>query len=99
MPPRFLLDELTQLFPRVVLRPGTDFRDFAQMPVDQTHELDAVDHGIQIVLCIAVALVEVVEVDLRPLQRIRRAQRDASGAILGVGLQHGPGEAVALPFE
>jgi hypothetical protein len=62
--------------------------------VDLERELDPVDHALHVALVGLIALLEVLEVDLRRLEGIFRLQLHVARGIVGMPLQHAPGEPV-----
>src|SRR5688500_12441037 len=101
--PRFLLDPVADL--RAVVRRGArpDFFvrgeevELVGLALDAANHLDTVDDRGEVVDVLArvdVAVVEVVEVDLRPLAGVRAAQLHGATAVVGVALEDEPGEVV-----
>ena len=59
------------------------------------HGVDALDHGRHVVAA-GGAFLEMVKIDFGRVTRVGGAQADAAGGVVGVGLEHRPGEMIAV---
>ena len=63
---------------------------------NRADKLDPVYHQVEVFLKISGPLLEVMEVDVGRIARVRRSQGDRAAAIVGVGFENGPGEIVEV---